>query len=117
MDYHGLSPNQLVQACLQTGDEAAWGEFLDRFHPLISTVVSRSARRWNVTSPAVLEDLVQEVYLKLCAGRCQLLRDFHGAHPDSLFAYLKVTASNLVQDHFKARRARKRGSGAPDQSL
>jgi RNA polymerase sigma-70 factor (ECF subfamily) len=117
MDYHALSPNQLVHACLQTGDEAAWEEFLYRFHPLISTVVSRSARRWNVASPAILEDLVQEVYLKLCADHCQLLRDFHGAHPDSLFAYLKVTASNLVQDHFKARRARKRGSGTPDQSL
>src|ERR1035438_4787857 len=117
MDYGVLSANRLVQACLEAGNDAAWEEFLKRFHPLISTVVSRTARRWHVTAPAILEDLVQEVYLKLCADHGQLLRDFHGAHVDSLFAYLKVTTNNLVQDHFKARRAQKRGSGNVDQSL
>ncbi len=117
MDYGSLSPNQLVQECLRAGNEAAWEEFLNRFHTLIATVVARTARRWNVTAPAMLEDLVQEVYLKLCADHCQSLRDFQGVHADSLFAYLKVTAANLVQDHFKARQARKRGSGLADQSL
>jgi RNA polymerase sigma-70 factor (ECF subfamily) len=117
MDYGSLSSNQLVRDCLRAGNEAAWEEFLNRFHTLIVTVVSRTARRWNVTTSAMLEDLVQEVYLKLCADHCQSLRDFQGLHPDSLFAYLKVTAANLVQDHFKARRARKRGSGLTDQSL
>ena len=117
MDYGSLSSNQLVQECLRAGNEAAWEEFLNRYHALIVTVISRTARRWNVTTPAMLEDLVQEVYLKLCADHCQSLRDFQGAHPDSLFAYLKVTSTNLVWDHFKARRARKRGSGCADQSL
>jgi RNA polymerase sigma-70 factor (ECF subfamily) len=117
MDYGSLSSNELVHDCLRTGNDAAWEEFLTRFHPLISTVVSRTARRWNVTTPTLLEDLEQEVYLKLCTDHCQLLRDFHGVHADSLFAYLKVTAAHLVQDHFKARRARKRGSGQADQSL
>jgi RNA polymerase sigma-70 factor (ECF subfamily) len=117
MDYGSLSPNQLVQDCIRAGNDAAWEEFLNRFHILIVTVVSRTARRWNVTAPAVVEDLVQEVYLKLCADHCQSLRDFHGVNRESLFAYLKVTASNLVHDHFKARSARKRGSGQPEQSL
>jgi RNA polymerase sigma-70 factor (ECF subfamily) len=117
MDYGSLSPNQLVQDCLRAGNESAWEEFLNRFHSLIATVVARTARRWNETTPAMLEDLTQEVYLKLCSDRCHSLRDFHGVHPDSLFAYLKVTATNLVQDHFKARGARKRGSGQLDQSL
>jgi RNA polymerase sigma-70 factor (ECF subfamily) len=117
MDYEALSPYQLVQCCLETVNDNAWEEFLNRFHPLITTVVARTARRWNVATPTLLEDLAQEVYLKLCADHCQLLRDFHGIHADSLFAYLKVTTSNLVQDHFKAHRARKRGSGCVDQSL
>jgi RNA polymerase sigma-70 factor, ECF subfamily len=117
MDYGSLSSNQLVQDCLRAGNDDAWEEFLNRFHSLIATVVARTARRWSVTAPTTLEDLVQEVYLKLCSDHCRLLRDYHGIHEESLFAYLKVTAAHLVHDHFKARLALKRGSGCIDQSL
>ncbi len=117
MDYAALSANQLVQACIDTGDEAAWEEFLNRYNTIVAATVARTARSWNASDPAVVEDLVQDVYVKLCINDCQLLRDFTGAHPDSLYAYLKVTAANLARDHFKARRAQKRGSGTVDESL
>ena len=38
VDYLGLSVEDLVRACAQTGEPAAWEEFVRRFHRLIATV-------------------------------------------------------------------------------
>jgi RNA polymerase sigma-70 factor, ECF subfamily len=104
-----LSPVELVLACLRTDEESAWTEFVRRFQPLIAGVVTRLARRWGEPSPEVVDDLVQETYLKLCADRGVLLRNFHPKHPDAIFGYLKVLTANLVHDHFKALNSQKRG--------
>jgi len=114
MDYVALSAEHLVQACAQTGDAAAWEEFIRRFHRLISTVVLRVARRWGESSRQVIDDLVQDTYLKLCADECHLLRSFKAHHADAFYGYLKVMTANLVHDHFKAIHSAKRGSGAAE---
>jgi RNA polymerase sigma-70 factor, ECF subfamily len=111
MDYAALSAEQLILACTRTGDAAAWEEFVRRFHRLIATVAFRVARRWDNSSPQVVDDLVQETYLKLCAGNFRILRSFKSQHPDAFYGYLKVVTANLVQDHFKAAHSGKRGSG------
>jgi RNA polymerase sigma-70 factor (ECF subfamily) len=111
MDYAALSAERLILACTQTGDSAAWEEFVRRFHRLIATVAFRVARRWGDSSPQVVDDLVQETYLKLCAGNFRILRSFKSQHPDAFYGYLKVVTANLVQDHFKAAHSGKRGSG------
>jgi RNA polymerase sigma-70 factor, ECF subfamily len=59
----------------------------------------------------LLEDLVQETYLKLCANKCRLLRDFEHREPDAIYAFLKVVTASVVQDHFKNANAAKRGYG------
>ena len=79
--------------------------------PLISTVALRVARRWGEFSPQVVDDLVQEVYLKLCADRFRMLRSFESHHPDAFYGYLKVVTANLVLDYFKGAHSIKRGSG------
>jgi RNA polymerase sigma-70 factor, ECF subfamily len=112
MDYAELSAEELVLACRQTDDIAAWQEFVRRFHPLIATVALRVARRWGESSPQLIDDLVQETYLKLCADNFHLLRCFKPHHQDAFFGYLKVVTANLVHDHFKAAHSTKRGSGA-----
>ena len=111
MDHAALSAEQLILACTQTGDAAAWEEFVRRFHRLIATVAFRVARRWGDSSPQVVDDLIQETYLKLCAGNFRILRSFKSQHPDAFYGYLKVVTANLVQDHFKAVHSGKRGSG------
>lgn len=111
MDYASLSPEELVIACRQTDDVAAWGEFVRRFHRLIATVALRIARRWSEPSPQLIDDLVQETYLKLCADNFRMLRKFKSHHPDAFYGYLKVVTANLVHDHFKAAHSSKRGSG------
>jgi RNA polymerase sigma-70 factor, ECF subfamily len=110
VNYAELSPVELVLACLRTGEESAWIEFVRRFQPLIAGIVMRLARRWGEASPEVVDDLVQETYLKLCADHEMLLHRFHPKHPDAIFGYIKVFTANLVHDHFKALYATKRGA-------
>ena len=117
MDYAALSAERLILACTQTGDAAAWGEFVRRFHRLIATVALRVARRWGDSSPQVVDDLIQETYLKLCAANFRILRSFKSQHPDAFYGYLKVVTANLVHDQFKAAHSGKRGSGTSEVAV
>jgi RNA polymerase sigma-70 factor (ECF subfamily) len=117
VDYSSLSCDQLVAACCQPANEPAWAEFIKRFQPLIAKVVLRTARRWNASSSPLLDDLVQDTYVKLCANDCKLLREFESRSQESFYAYLKVVACNVVHDHFKSSLAAKRGFGIELNSL
>jgi RNA polymerase sigma-70 factor (ECF subfamily) len=109
LNYSTISPEELVVACLQTGSEGAWREFVRRFQPLIATVALRIARRFGESSSEVVDDLVQETYLKLCSNNGSTLKDFRSTHPDAIFGFIKVFTANLAYDHFKASLAQKRG--------
>jgi RNA polymerase sigma-70 factor (ECF subfamily) len=117
VDYSALKPDELVLTCLRTGGEPAWQEFVRRFHPLITRVVFRTAGQWGEGSPQVIDDLVQDTYLKLCADRERLLRTFKPDHPDAIYGYIKVFTANLVHDRFKAAHSQKRGGNALTTSI
>src|SRR5262249_11427184 len=68
-------------------------------------------------SPQLIDDLVQETYLKLCADNFRLLRRFKSQHQDAFYGYLKVVTANLVHDHFKAAHSSKRGSGTIESAI
>jgi RNA polymerase sigma-70 factor (ECF subfamily) len=99
----------LVRACVETGEPAAWEEFIHRSHPVISAVVLRTALRWG--DPSRIDDLVQDTYLKLCSNGGRILREFEFRHSGALFGFLKVVAANVVNDHFKLLNRVKRGAG------
>jgi RNA polymerase sigma-70 factor (ECF subfamily) len=111
MDYSSLPAEELTHLCAEGGTREAWEEFVQRFNPLIARVVLRTARRWTEPSRQLLDDLVQDTYLKLCADKCRLLRSFEARQPDAIYGYLKTVAASVVHDHFKSARAVKRGSG------
>lgn len=100
MDPRELSAQELLRLCLQ-GDQAAWLEFVRRFQPLIAGVVVKTIRHWTNPTPALVDDLIQDTYLKLCAKNSRALREFDFQHENSLFGFLKVVASNVVRDHFR----------------
>jgi RNA polymerase sigma-70 factor, ECF subfamily len=105
-----MSGEQLVEACLADGHEAAWAEFLRRYQPLIASVVLKALRqRQGSVASTLVDDLVQDTYLKICANNFSALRGFQFRHENSLPAYLKITAMNVVQDHFRSSYAEKRG--------
>jgi RNA polymerase sigma-70 factor (ECF subfamily) len=109
LDYSSVSSEELVLACLSARNQAAWYEFVRRFQPLIASVAFRTARQFGESSPAVIDDLVQDTFLKLCNDDARLLRNFIPAHKDSIFGFIKVVTANLVYDHFKALNSLKRG--------
>ena len=109
MDYTESSTEQLALTCFRGGNEPAWAEFVRRFQPLIAKVVFRVCHQWGEYSQEVMDDLVQDTYLKLCADRLRILRIFKPEHPDAIFGYIKVFTANLTHDHFKAAHSKKRG--------
>ena len=77
----------------------------------------RIASPWGTAPQQIVDDLVQETYLKLCADKCRLLREFAIQHPEAISAYIKTIAANAAHDHFKALNSQKRGSGETSQFL
>lgn len=107
---HSLSLAELLELCVKRNDAAAWREFVARFHGLISRVARRVATRWGEHNPAVIEELVQETYTTLIAG--DSLRQLRSTQPDAVYGFIKVIATNVANDHFRARQTDKRGGGA-----
>ena len=115
--YSSISVDLLIRACAESGERAAWEEFVSRFNRAINLSVIRAARSWSDVPRQVVEDLVQETYLKICADKCRLLLDFATHNPDSVSGYIKTIAANVVHDHFKGLRTQKRGAGQKQESL
>jgi RNA polymerase sigma-70 factor, ECF subfamily len=116
-DYSSISDVQLVRACTESNDSAAWREFVARFQRPIRLSIIRTANRWGQIPGKILEDIAQETYLRLCADGCRLLLQFAVQHPESIAGYVKVIAINLAHDYFKAAYSKKRGEGQADASL
>jgi RNA polymerase sigma-70 factor (ECF subfamily) len=67
--------------------------------------------------PALIDDLIQETYLKLCANDFKALRNFTFRHDNAFFGFLKVVAANVVEDYFRETDSKKRGSGREDENI
>jgi RNA polymerase sigma-70 factor (ECF subfamily) len=117
MTYSLASDEDLIRACAESNDGGAWQEFVFRFHKPISLSILRTANKWGGLSHELIDDLVQETYLKLCADRCYLLCVFAAKHPDATTNYIRTIAVNVVHDYFKGLHSHKRGSGRPVGNL
>jgi RNA polymerase sigma-70 factor, ECF subfamily len=113
--YPELSALELIHSCLHSGEDAAWTEFVRRFQPLIAGTIIKTVRRWTMPNPTLVEDLVQDTYVKLCADDFKPLRQFDFRHENALIGFLRVVAENVVQDHFRGSWCRKRGNGKVDE--
>lgn len=106
-----LSAEELFVQCAQSRDTALWQEFARRFHRTIALTVQRLLSRYSMASSAVRDDLIQDVYLKLCEDDGALLLGFNPHHERAAEAFLKVVTANLVRDHFRNVLSKKRGGG------
>jgi RNA polymerase sigma-70 factor (ECF subfamily) len=113
--YSSTSVEGLIRTCAESNDGAAWEEFVGRFHRPISISLFRIADQWGGTPRQIVDDLVQETYLKLCADKCRLLLDFATRNPDAVIGYIKTIAVNVARDHFKSLHSQKRGEGETHQ--
>lgn len=108
----------LLQSCIRAShDEFLWTEFAHRSYPVIAGGVIKTIRRWTRPTLSLVEDLIQETYLKLFAENAQALRKFVCLEESALYGFLKVVACNVVHDHFRCMYSQKRGGGRPDETI
>jgi RNA polymerase sigma-70 factor (ECF subfamily) len=101
MDYQVLSIEQLVEECAQRPCSEASEEFILRTHRLVGSVVRRACLEWNETRQEIMDELIQDVYVKLWADDCAMLKHFKPLHENAFLGYLKVVTANLVYDYFR----------------
>ncbi|HEV3041158.1 MAG TPA: sigma-70 family RNA polymerase sigma factor [Candidatus Angelobacter sp.] len=112
-----LSAQDLLRACLTKGGESLWNEFVCAFQPMIAGVIIKTLRRWGQPDAALVDDLVQETFLKLCSHDFRALREIQSNYENAVFGFIKVVASNVVQDHYRKSLSQKRGSGKGEEDL
>jgi len=92
---------ELLQLCLSTDAEEHWREFVRRTQPLIASVIINTVRRWKQPAPSLVDDLIQNTYVKLLDNDRKALRSIKNEYENAIFGFLKVVTSNVVQDHFR----------------
>jgi DNA-directed RNA polymerase specialized sigma24 family protein len=105
-----LTNVQLVQIIAnEPCNEEAWREFLHRFHKYVSfTIYSACKRLGYAEGVAKVEDLAQEVYIKLLNNNCEPLKRFTSLYENAILKYLKITAIRAVHTDFTTWKAQKR---------
>jgi RNA polymerase sigma-70 factor (ECF subfamily) len=91
----------LLHLCLGSEDQELWRNFVRRTQPLIASVIINTIRRWQEPSPSLVDDLIQDTFLKLFANERKALRSIKNEYENTIFGYLKVVSSNVVRDHFR----------------
>jgi RNA polymerase sigma-70 factor (ECF subfamily) len=114
---HSIPLQELIRACAESNDPETWEELIRRVHPVIASTIVRTVGRFKGSSRSVVDDLVQETYVRMCAHGCRLIREFHADTPEAIFGCLKTVAFNVTMDYFRGKTASKRGSATPEYSI
>ena len=86
-------------AALIAGDKAAWDAFVRRYAGLIVAAV-----RGIAPTPSDVEDLTQEVFVRLCKDDFRLMRSYDPARA-GLSTWLTIVARSTARDALRRRRA------------
>jgi len=112
------SVNDLAKACAHSADAAEWQEFVRRCSPLASIMAVRVSRIWSIRpSASMVDDIVQEVFLKLCEHERRILHEFEPRGDDSFLGLLRTIAASVANDYFRRTHSLKRGGNAVTMSL
>ena len=87
-----------LPAALLNGDSDAWGAFVRRYGGLIVAAV-----RGLAPTPGDIEDLTQEVFVRLCRDNFRLLRTYNPARA-ALSTWLTIVARSTARDALRRRR-------------
>ncbi len=93
-----MAQDALPEALLR-GDSAAWKSFVRRYGGLVVAAV-----RGVAPAPGEIEDLTQEVFLRLCKDDFRLLRSYDPARA-ALSTWITIVARSTARDALRRRRA------------
>ncbi len=116
MDYSKLPNTVLIHICGHNPkNRAAWTEFYSRFNDRIRLFIYRECKNKIHHSRdskffQIVQDLVQDVYVKLVSNGAKALKNFKGANENSIYLYLGIIAKNTVRNYVIQEKAQKRPS-------
>lgn len=110
-----ISTNKLARLCAYSTSAPEWEEFVRWATPVVALTARRVSTVWGETT--AVNEIVQEVFLKLCEDDRRILREFKDQGDDSFEKLLRVIAASVATDHFRRARAEKRGGRAGAVSL
>lgn len=93
--------NEPLPDALLNGNVAAWVSFVRRYGGLIVAAVRGVA---PALAPAEIEDLTQDVFVRLCKDDYRLMRSYDPARA-SLSTWLTIVARSTARDNLRRRRA------------
>ncbi|MEE8444864.1 MAG: sigma-70 family RNA polymerase sigma factor [Alphaproteobacteria bacterium] len=96
-----FDPEALI-AQLVGGDKGAWGQFVDRFSPVIYGAILKYLRR-SARNLDEAGDVAQDVFVKLCRNDFRVLRRYDPTRA-KLSTWLTVIATTTTIDHLRRRR-------------
>jgi RNA polymerase sigma-70 factor (ECF subfamily) len=102
-------PEMYGECIRAAGKHRACDDFFRIILPVLKRISSRVAHQFD--APGEVDDLVQEVSLKLLASGVSILQSLP-QDPGATLAYFSVLAANSARDFFRTRRACKRGTQA-----
>jgi RNA polymerase sigma-70 factor (ECF subfamily) len=97
-----VEPTFDLAACL-AGHKAAWDRFVDRFSGVIYAAVRRTLMQHGRPSPQLIEDITQDVFVRLFRDDYKLLRSFDPARA-SLTTWLTIISRSVAIDALRAHR-------------
>ena len=110
-----LSPTELIEGCIKAHPEAR-NEFVKRFHRNIAGMLVKVAWR-NHGHGDNLEDLAQDVYVKIFSDDAKVLRSLRSCDEPSVAGLVQSVAYSVACDRFRDRTAQKRGGAVQVISL
>ncbi len=108
-----LSNLKLLQLCAQHPERAGlWQEFTRRFQAQLRAWALQALRTFEQKEIAhyreAVDDVVQDVYLRLVQYDCHALHAFKGNTDDEWFGYLRTITHNVALNRIRQNTAQKR---------
>ena len=73
----------------------------------------RIVRHYGDQHLALVDELVQKTFLRLCQDDCKVLRQCEQQHESTIFGFVRVVAASAATDHFRAQNVQKRPGNTP----
>lgn len=96
-----MSEDSVDLKALSRGDQRAWDGFVRRYARVVFAAVQR--RLGHTASPDEVDDVAQDVFLRLCKADYRLLRTYDPSRA-ALSTWLTVIASSAAIDHLRRRK-------------
>lgn len=107
------SANEVLAECLHNRSAAPWGTIVAIFRRLIAATIIKASRRFGEVTADEVDDLIQEVYVQLCADNYRVFRHSRAERPEAVYALVQSVALTTVVDHHRRILAQKRGRTDP----